>query len=134
MRFTIFTMALLLLVTGGLFLNEGSNGDRRTLFAANVDPLLLEALEEADEVVVIIAIRALPIPGHYWSADARAQPAAEYQESILAALADDDFTVLSQNGTKPWLIGRITLAGVEKLQHHPYVLAIDATGTIRIDI
>ena len=127
MRFSIVTLALLLLVTGGLFFNESSTreGTEQETFSATIDPRVLEILEETNEVVVLISIRMLPIPGFYWSADARREPAAEYQERILDALTDDDFALLYRYGDKPWLIGRITVSGVEKIGHHPYVKGID---------
>ncbi len=133
MRFTIVTMALLLLVTGGLFINEGSTNDGQGPFTAAIDPLLTEALEEAGQVKVWIAVRNLPIPGSTWSVDARARDATERQVRIPSVLDENDFTLPYQSESAGVLSGSITESGVEKLSHHPFVLAIDMTIDVDID-
>ena len=127
MRNSIAIFALLVLVSGALLLNEDSTFERpiQETFSATIDPRVFEVLDGTNDIVVLISIRMLPIPNYYWSVDARMQPAAEYQERILDALTDADFTLLYRNGKKPWLMGRITLSGVERLRHHPYVGGID---------
>lgn len=100
---------------------------------AVVDPAVWEALEEANDVRVLISLREMDGPIEEWNLDLRAEHAAAVQETVLSALSDGDLTDIYQPRVAA-LGGNITKSGVESLATHPDVVDITKTGGVFIDV
>ena len=91
---------------------------------AIIDPAVLDALEEQDEVDVYIALRQLDLPLSERTLELRTEHTAAVQASVLSVLTPADFTLTYQYPISPALTGRITQSGVQKLASHPDVRGV----------
>lgn len=128
-RFFPVFIALVVMVTL-LLASNGSDPTRAgTATGASVQPEVTDALDQQDEVRVIISLRteqpptalALDLP-------MLKEEVAAKQADVLSALAPADFTVVYQYDAVPALAGRITAAGLAKLTKHPAVAAVEIDG------
>jgi len=90
-----------------------------------VHPDVLQALQEAPEVAVIISLRGpdgLPTPA---TIDQLLYTTPLRQASVLADLTPGDFTLTYQYSIMPALVGRLTASGATALAKHPDVLSVD---------
>ena len=90
-----------------------------------VDSAVWEALEEASEVHVFVALRGLDAPIEEQPLDVVRSHTAEVQARALAILEPGDFEIYHQYAVSPALSGMATAAGVEKLSTHPDVTGIE---------
>ena len=111
----------------------GGGGSQAQSSTVVVDPAVWEALQEANEVRVLISLREMDGPIEEWNLDLRAEHAATVQESVLSALSDGDLTDIYEPRVAA-LGGSITKIGVEKLVNHPDVVDISKNGSVSIGV
>ncbi len=123
----LIALPLLLLAVGALI---GCIRDAAGGTTAFIDPALLEALEEVDEVRVLVSLRTLDTPVSEWDLE----DLAEHRRlgdlaraNVISVLNEDDMRDIREF-TSAAIGGYITKSGVEKLRTHPDVVDIGMVG------
>ena len=125
-RTYLIALPLLLLAVGVV----GCIRDAAGGTTAFIDPALLEALEEVDEVRVLVSLRTLDSPVSEWDLE----DLAEHRRlgdlaraNVISVLNEDDMRDIREFSGAA-IAGYITKSGVEKLRTHPDVIDIGMTG------
>ncbi len=122
----LIALPLLLLAVGVVACVRGVAGGTTAI----IDPALLEALEEVDEVRVLVSLRTLDTPVSEWDLDDLAEHerlSAVVRANVISILDEDDMRDIRESSAAA-IGGYITKSGVEKLRTHPDVVAIGMTG------
>ena len=133
MRSVLAILVVLAALVGG-FLTGAATAVAGQEPTAVIDPAVLEALETAGEVEVIIQLvaPAVPPPDQLTpeTLEAYRQQVAAVQDRVLAKLSAADFTLTRQYSVVPALAGRITASGVEQLRGHPDVKTVSLNAPL----
>ena len=125
-RTYLIALLLLLLAVGVVGCIRGAAGGT----PAFIDPALLEALEEVDEVRVLVSLRTLDSPVSEWDLEDLAEHhrlSAVVRANVISVLNEDDMRDIRESSAAA-ISGYITKSGVEKLRTHPDVVDIGMIG------
>ena len=124
-RTYLIALLLLLLAVGVVGCIRGAAGGTTAI----IDPALIAALEEVDEVRVLVSLRTLDSPVSEWDLE----DLAEHRRlgdlaraNVISVLNEDDMRDIREFSGAA-IAGYITKSGVEKLRTHPDVIDIGMT-------
>ena len=122
----LIALPLLLLAVSVVACVRGVAGETTAI----IDPALIAALEEVDEVRVLVSLRTLDSPVSEWDLE----DLAEHRRlgdlaraNVISVLNEDDMRDIREFSGAA-IAGYITKSGVEKLRTHPDVIDIGMTG------
>ncbi len=111
-------VVVLILAGVAISFSVGGNGKDGQPSAAVVDPAVLDALEQAPEVLVLVSLKPPDVPAEHRTIELRSQNFSERWARVLDALEQTDFAVRLEYVKAAAVSGTLTKDGLAVLRVH----------------